>query len=186
MFIGDLQLKTNQIGIGEISYNILPTKNGIYSIYLGDHILIAIPKGIRLETIKNHFKKTEYFVSSGFSSFSFLDPSRIPLIGPLPIEGPSQYTLPDEISENIKTRISLFEGLSTQCEKNTENICNYQLKTKNHIYDSIHHKKEHYSEIYMDGQLWMIYASNRLGDGGLPIYQTSTPIKEANAFLVYS
>lgn len=182
--VGELEMSDNYIGVGEISYNRINTKKGIYSIYLGDHVLIAVPKGITFENIT--FKKTKYFVSSDFACFAFLDPSRIPLIGPLPIEGPPQYTLVDEICEPISRRNSLFDGMSKQCETTTKNTCIYQIIAKNHHYHSIWHKKDRYSEIFMDGKLWMIYAFNRVGDGALPIYRAITPIKGAYAFMVQS
>lgn len=184
--VGQLDLETNKIGIGEISYNILPTAKGKYNIYYDKNrtFLMAIPVGVKISQVVDNFKKTKHFVSSDFASMSFLDPSRIPRIGPVAIPNVKQYTLPDDIAEDIPTRIALFDGIH-KGRTGKKKQCEFKLKTSNNAYKSIRYVNDGYTKIFMDNKLWMIYASTG-GDGAFPIYKAKTPVDGAFAFLIKS
>ena len=70
IFLGELNITTNKIGIGELRYEEFPARKGVYNIYRYLHSLIAIHDKYG-ETKK--FKATDDFVGCDMGMFSFND-----------------------------------------------------------------------------------------------------------------
>lgn len=77
--IGELDINTNKIGVGEFLYKIYPCKKGQWNIYKLDGSLIAIHETIKIETALNKTLNDCGTVLCDGGMFAFNDPSRIKL-----------------------------------------------------------------------------------------------------------
>lgn len=73
--IGQLEITSNKIGVGEMFFDILPSSKGKYNIYYFQGSLIAVHQDSSLRG--QIFKMTKYDASCDMGMFSFIDYARV-------------------------------------------------------------------------------------------------------------
>lgn len=150
--IGQLNITSNSIGVGELIYNKLPAQKGKYDIYLYDFSLIAVHEKSRL--VGQRFNLTKFSTLCDIGMFSFNDAGRL------------ENFKPQKNKRGLGLRIPEFSTRIFTDKKNriTRPIDAY------YIYESDFEKIQDNNESDTNDPV-AIFAGNGYGDGSFSIYQ---------------